>query len=61
MAEQEELLTIKEVAKALRCDPTTARRWVVQGMVPCVILPHVRARRVYRVRASTLKSILEGK
>lgn len=59
--EQEaELLTVGEVAKQLRVDDTTVRRWIAQGTLAAVTLPTRGARHVYRVRKSTLAAILQG-
>jgi excisionase family DNA binding protein len=55
-----ELLTIDEVAKILRCDPTTTRRWIKNGAMEAVTLPHVGKRQVYHVRRETLDKILAG-
>lgn len=54
----EELLTIQEVADALRVDDTTVRRWVRQGTLEAVILPHANVRLAYRVKRSTLNKLL---
>jgi excisionase family DNA binding protein len=53
-----ELLTVSEVAEILRVDDTTVRRWVKQGALEAVILPHVNERQAYRVRRATLDKIL---
>lgn len=53
-----ELLTVAEVARILRVDDTTVRRWVKQGALEAVILPHVNARQAYRVRRSTLEHLI---
>lgn len=53
-----ELLTISEVARALRVDDTTARRWAKLGVLEVVILPHANARQAYRVKRETLEKIL---
>ncbi len=53
-----ELLTISEVADALRVDTTTVRRWISLGAMPAVILPHVNSRQIYRVRRDTINEIL---
>jgi excisionase family DNA binding protein len=55
-----ELLTIDEVAKILRCDPTTVRRWAKNGALEVVALPHAGKRQVYRVKKVTLDAILQG-
>ncbi len=53
-----ELLTVSEVARILRVDDTTVRRWVKQGALEAVILPHVNERQAYRVRKSTLEKLI---
>ncbi len=57
----EELLTIPEFARALRVDDTTARRWVKNGTLAAVILPHRGKRQAYRIKRSTLEALLAGK
>lgn len=53
-----ELLTVTEVARVLRCDDTTVRRWIKQGVLEAVILPHVNARQGYRIKRTTLNNLL---
>jgi excisionase family DNA binding protein len=53
-----ELLTVSEVARILRVDDTTVRRWVKLGMLEAVVLPHLRTRQVYRIKGETLDNIL---
>lgn len=53
-----ELLTVQEVAKILRVDDTTVRRWVKQGAMEAVILPHVNDRQAYRAKRETLDKVL---
>lgn len=53
-----ELLTVREVAKQLRVDDTTVRRWVKNGAMEAVILPHVNARVAYRIKRETLNGLL---
>jgi len=36
------MLTVQEVAKELRVNPETVRRWVRSGRLPSVRLPHIR-------------------
>lgn len=55
----EELLTVAEVAHRLRVDSTTVRRWISQGALEAVTLPHVGKRQSYRVRLSTLDNLLK--
>ncbi len=59
MAQTEaDLLTVGEVAKRLRVDGTTVRRWIKNGVLEAVTLPHVGQRQVYRIRRSTLENVL---
>ena len=53
-----ELLTIREIAQELRVDETTVRRWIKQGILDAVALPHAGKRRAYRVKRETLNKIL---
>jgi excisionase family DNA binding protein len=52
------LLTVSEVAQILRVDDTTVRRWVKQGTLEAVILPHVNDRHAYRIKRETLDALL---
>lgn len=52
-----DLLTVSEVAKILRVDDTTVRRWVKQGALEAIVLPHVNTRQAYRIRRETLEKI----
>ena len=54
-----ELLTVAEVARILRVDNTTVRRWVKQGSLEAVVLPHVNMRQVYRIKRETLDKVLK--
>ncbi|QBD78787.1 DNA-binding protein [Ktedonosporobacter rubrisoli] len=53
-----DLLTVSEVARILRVDDTTVRRWVKQGALEAVILPHVNERQAYRVRRSIVEKLI---
>ena len=55
---QDTLLTITEVARRLRVDSTTVRRWITLGVLDAVILPHQGKRLSYRVRKQTLDQLL---
>lgn len=55
-----DLLTVSEVAQALRVDDTTVRRWIKQGVLEAVTLPHVNVRQAYRVKRETLQALLNG-
>ncbi len=53
-----DLLTVSEVAQQLRVDDTTVRRWIKNGVLEAVTLPHVGQRQSYRVRRKTLDLLL---
>lgn len=55
-----ELLTVSEVARALRVDDTTVRRWVKQGALEAVVLPHQKDRQAYRIKRAALEKILNS-
>ncbi len=54
----DDLLTVREVARRLRVDDTTVRRWIKHGTLEAVSLPHVGKRQAYRVRRSTIDTLL---
>ncbi len=56
--EREELLTIQEVARHLRVDDTTIRRWIKAGALTAIALPHRGKRRTYRIKQSTFCQLL---
>ena len=56
----DELLTVREVAQALRVDDTTTRRWIKNGSLEAVSLPHVGKRQAYRIRRETLDKLLNS-
>jgi excisionase family DNA binding protein len=53
-----DLMTVREVAQALRVDDTTVRRWVKQGVLEAVVLPHANKRQAYRIKRDTLEKLL---
>jgi excisionase family DNA binding protein len=53
------LFTITDVARFLRVDGTTVRRWIKNGVLPAIELPHANSRRIYRVTAGTLRTIVQ--
>ena len=53
-----ELLTVQEVARLLRVDEATVRRWVKGGMLKAVTLPCVGGRQVYRIRRETFNKLM---
>lgn len=57
----DDLLTVNEVAKLLRVDATTVRRWINSGALTCITLPHRGNREVHRIKRSTLNNILGEK
>jgi len=57
--DEADLLTVREVAKQLRVDDTTVRRWIKNGILEANTLPHRGTRQAYRIRRSTLNTLLE--
>ena len=55
----EELLTVQEVATRLRVNEATVRRWIKSGALEAIKLPHRGKREIYRVRRTTLDSVLK--
>lgn len=53
-----QLLKIKEVARELRVHDTTVRRWLKQGILEGVPLPHSGTREGYRIKRSTIDTVL---
>jgi excisionase family DNA binding protein len=58
--QEETLYTVREVAKRLRVDTTTVRRWISMGILDAVILPHRGQRQAYRIRERTLDKLLQS-
>jgi excisionase family DNA binding protein len=57
---REELLTVREVARSLRVDDTTVRRWIKSGALEAIMLPHRGRRQAYRIKRSTLDALLSS-
>jgi excisionase family DNA binding protein len=55
-----DLLTVHDVAQSLRVDDTTVRRWVKQGILEAIALPHRGLRQSYRVKRNTLDTLLSN-
>ena len=55
----EELLTVGEVARRLRVDETTVRRWIKSGALEAITLPNRSKRQSYRIKQSTLEMLLK--
>ncbi|HEX3641199.1 MAG TPA: helix-turn-helix domain-containing protein [Ktedonobacteraceae bacterium] len=58
--QREDLLTVREVAKRLRVDDTTVRRWIKSGALEAITLPHRGKRQAYRIKRSTLDTLLNA-
>jgi excisionase family DNA binding protein len=54
----EDLLTVQEVAKRLRVDASTVRRWIRKGTLRAVALPASGPYQAYRVETSALREML---
>ncbi len=59
-SEQDQLMTVHEVAQQLRVDDTTVRRWIKNGALEAVALPHAGLRTSYRIRCETLDVLLNN-
>ena len=53
-----DLLTVHEIAEQLRVDDTTVRRWIKNGVLKAVCLPHAGKRCAYRINRETLNALL---
>jgi len=51
---------VREVAKQLRCDDTTIRRWIKSGALEAIALPHANKRQAYRIKRSTFNKIMNN-
>jgi excisionase family DNA binding protein len=58
--QQEDLFTVREVARRLRVDDTTVRRWINSGALEAITLPHMGKRQAYRIKKSTLDALLQA-
>ncbi len=58
--DMEELLTVREVARSLRVDDTTVRRWIKNGSLEAITLPHRGKRQAYRVKKSTMEKLMRS-
>ncbi len=56
--EETDLMTVREVAAALRVDDTTVRRWIHQGILPAVQLPGLQKYKKYRIKRTELARIV---
>jgi predicted site-specific integrase-resolvase len=57
-----DLLTVSEVARILRVDDTTVRRWIKAGIFEGVVLPHqTEKNQAYRIKRETLGDLLNPK
>lgn len=57
-ATEDQLLTVLEVASILRVDDSTVKRWIRQGALEAVMLPHTSTRTKYRIRKATVDAII---
>lgn len=54
----DDLLTVHEVATQLRVDDTTVRRWIKNGVLEAIALPHRGLRQAYRIKRAVLDTLL---
>ncbi len=52
------LLMVSEVARLLRVDDATVRRWIKQGALEAIVLPHINKREAYRIKRETVDRLL---
>jgi len=50
---------VQEVAARLRVNEATVRRWIKNGSLEAIKLPHRGKREIYRVKRTTLNSVLK--
>ena len=53
--DNEELKTVREIAEYYRVDDTTVRRWIKNGALEAVTLPHKGSRQAYRLKPSEIR------
>ena len=53
----EDLLTVKEVAKLCRVDETTVRRWIQGGALEGITLPGLK-KHMFRIKRKTVNALL---
>lgn len=56
----QDLYTVSEFAEKLRVDSTTVRRWIKNGVLEAIALPHRGLRQAYRIRKATLDTLLSS-
>lgn len=56
---ESDLLTVGEVARILRVDITTVRRWIKDGALEAVALPHAHKRCAHRVKRETIDALFD--
>jgi excisionase family DNA binding protein len=54
-SDDDDLLTVQEVARRYRVDDTTVRRWIKSGALEAITLPGRGKRQVHRVKKSALR------
>jgi excisionase family DNA binding protein len=54
----QDLMTVRQVARFLRVDDTTVRRWVKEGALEAVLSPHGEKRQKCRIKRATIDTLL---
>ncbi len=54
-SDDDDLLTVQEIARRYRVDDSTVRRWINSGVLEAVTLPGRGKRQVFRVKKSSLR------
>ena len=60
MENENDLLTVSEVAKLCRVDVTTVRRWIDNNLLPAISLPRTGKYQNRRVRKSDIKQLMNA-
>ncbi len=58
-SDDDDLLTVQEVARRYRVDDATVRRWIKSGALEAITLPGRGKRQVFRVKKSSLRKFDE--
>jgi excisionase family DNA binding protein len=53
--DDDDLLTVQEIARRYRVNDATVRRWIKNGLLEAVTLPHTGKREAYRVKKASLR------
>ena len=55
---EHEYMTVREVARMLRVDATTVKRWIHHGKLEAIALPATGIRKEHRIPRAAIRKIL---